>query len=67
VHLAAHLPAAAEAKSTAAAETAAEEVHIHIGRIEVTAVHEASRPRRERTPSVPAMSLDTYLAKRGRQ
>jgi hypothetical protein len=41
------------------------EVHIHIGRIEVTAVHEAAAPRRRRE-SAPAMTLDAYLAKRGR-
>ena len=40
------------------------EVHIHIGRIDVTAVHEGPKPRprtRERTQPV---SLDTYLAAR---
>jgi hypothetical protein len=42
------------------------EVHIHIGRIDVTAVHEAPSPRR-RTAAAPApMSLDGYLAQRGR-
>ena len=38
------------------------EIHIHIGRIDVTAVHEAPKPRpraRERTQPV---SLDAYLA-----
>jgi hypothetical protein len=41
-------------------------VHIHIGRIEVTAVHE-SAPLRGRAPLMhPPMSLETYLAKRGR-
>jgi hypothetical protein len=67
LHLASHFSAAPATGSTASAETAAEEVHIHIGRIEVTAVHEAGRPRRERTPSAPAMSLDAYLTRRGRQ
>jgi hypothetical protein len=42
------------------------EVHIHIGRIEVTAVHEAASPRRPPVPRPPPMSLDAYLAKRGR-
>ncbi|MDB6158416.1 MAG: hypothetical protein JWO04_2122 [Gammaproteobacteria bacterium] len=41
------------------------EVHIHIGRIEVTAVHEAAPPRRLAAPTTPPMSLDAYLAKRG--
>lgn len=42
------------------------EVHIHIGRIDVTAVHEAAPPRR-RAASAPApMSLAGYLAQRGR-
>jgi hypothetical protein len=42
------------------------EVHIHIGRIEVTAVHEAAPPRRLPAPRPSPMSLDAYLAKRGR-
>jgi hypothetical protein len=42
------------------------EVHIHIGRIEVTAMHEAAPPRRPPAPRPPPMSLDAYLAKRGR-
>ena len=43
------------------------EVHIHIGRIDVTAVHEAPRPKartRERERTQP-VSLDAYLATRG--
>ncbi|RST50123.1 hypothetical protein [Variovorax sp. MHTC-1] len=42
------------------------EVHIHIGRIDVTALHEAPRPKarpRERTQPV---SLDAYLAARSK-
>jgi hypothetical protein len=42
------------------------EVHVHIGRIEVTAVHQAASPRYRATPTNPPMSLDAYLAKRGR-
>jgi hypothetical protein len=42
------------------------EVHIHIGRIEVTAMHEAAPPRRPPVQKPPPMSLDAYLAKRGR-
>lgn len=42
------------------------EVHIHIGRIDVTAIHEAA-PQRRRAAAAPApMSLDGYLAQRGR-
>jgi hypothetical protein len=42
------------------------EVHIHIGRIDVTAVHEAAPPRRPLPKTTSPMSLDSYLAKRGR-
>jgi hypothetical protein len=43
------------------------EVHIHIGRIEVTAVHESATPRRPAgAPTAPPMSLQEYFAKRGR-
>ncbi|HSW19035.1 MAG TPA: hypothetical protein VLJ86_17585 [Ramlibacter sp.] len=50
-------------QATASRET---EVHIHIGRIDVTALHEAPRPKarpRERTQPV---SLDAYLAGRSK-
>ena len=50
----------------AAASGEPSEVHIHIGRIEVTAVHEAAPPRRPAAPRPPPTSLDAYLAKRGR-
>ncbi|HEU0217513.1 MAG TPA: hypothetical protein VFQ90_12695 [Stellaceae bacterium] len=52
-------PAASHGDDTA-------EVHIHIGRIEVTAVHEAPPPRRRQAPVQAPMSLDAYLAKRSR-
>ena len=42
------------------------EVHIHIGRIDVTAVHEAAPPRRRAVAAPAPMSLDGYLAQRGR-
>jgi hypothetical protein len=43
------------------------EVHIHIGRIEVTAVQENAAPRRRAaTPAPAAMSLQEYFVKRGR-
>jgi hypothetical protein len=56
------IPPIAPPHATASEEP--NEVHIHIGRIEVTAVHEAAAPRRRRE-SAPAMTLDAYLAKRG--
>jgi hypothetical protein len=49
-----------------AASESATEVHIHIGRIDVTAVHEPAPPRRTPPKSPAPMSLDSYLAKRGR-
>jgi len=42
------------------------DVHIHIGCIEVTAVHEPAASRSRPSPLQPPMSLDAYLAKRGR-
>jgi hypothetical protein len=45
-------------------DTEPTEVHVHIGRIEVTAVHDTP-PTRERKRTAPKpMSLDQYLAKR---
>jgi hypothetical protein len=44
----------------------AAEVHIHIGRIEVTAAQEAATPRRRPAPSRAPMSLDAYLDRRRR-
>jgi hypothetical protein len=44
----------------------ATEVHIHIGRIDVTAVHEPALPGRQQAATRSPMSLDAYLAKRGR-
>ena len=40
------------------------EVHVNIGRIEVTAVQEAPPPRRPAPRTAKAMSLDEYLARR---
>jgi hypothetical protein len=40
------------------------EVHVSIGRIEVTAVHEAPPQRRPAPKANQPMSLDDYLAKR---
>jgi hypothetical protein len=54
------------AMAQGAASESATEIHIHIGRIDVTAVHESAPPRRAPPKSPPPMSLDNYLAKRGR-
>ena len=46
-------------------EPSRDEVHITIGRLEVTAVHAPAPPRRPASAPVdPAMSLDQYLARR---
>lgn len=47
-------------------ETAPDEIHVHIGRIEVTAVSEAPKPKARAARGQPPMSLDDYLAKRQR-
>lgn len=57
--------AAAVQQGTQAAPPQDTEVHIHIGRIEVTAVHEAPRPRARPRERAQPMSLDAYLARRG--
>lgn len=44
--------------------TPAPEVHIHIGRIELTAVSPPTAPRRGSTPGKQPMSLDEYLQSR---
>ena len=44
----------------------ATEVHIHIGRIDVSSVREAAPPRRKAPAKPEPVSLDAYLAKRGR-
>jgi hypothetical protein len=43
------------------------EVHVSIGRIEVTAVHEAPPPKRQAPTSAKPMSLDEYLARRKKE
>jgi hypothetical protein len=43
------------------------EVHVRIGRIEVTAVHEAPPPKRQTQATAKPMTLDEYLARRQRQ
>lgn len=42
------------------------EVHVSIGRIEVTAVHESPPPKRQAPTPAKPLSLDEYLARRGR-
>ena len=42
------------------------EVHVSIGRIEVTAVHESLPPKRQAPTPAKPLSLDEYLARRGR-
>lgn len=42
----------------------ADEIHVHIGRIEVTALHEAPSTKQPVRKPQPSLSLDDYLAKR---
>ncbi|MGV8803575.1 MAG: hypothetical protein ACWA6Y_01265 [Polaromonas sp.] len=64
----AHWPAASPATSPARAAAEATEVHVHIGRIEVTAMHEAAPPRKRPAAAAPASTpLDAYLAARQRE
>ena len=56
------LPRAPEISRAEAAPTP--DVHIHIGRIELTALPEATPPRRSSKPAKAPLSLDEYL--RGR-
>lgn len=52
-------------QSQSGAESGGEtEVHIHIGRIEVTALQEAARPQPRPRERVQPMSLDAYLEQR---
>lgn len=56
---------ASAAHSTASAEPT--EVHVHIGRIEVTAVHEPAAPRKKSAPTPrQTQPLADYLARRRR-
>ena len=73
-HDAAHAPSPAQVPPAATAWTAARieataepEVHIHISRIDVTAVHEPPRPKAKPRERVQPVSLDAYLAARSRQ
>lgn len=61
------VPAAARGPNAAApAADKRAEVHIHIGRIEVTAVQEAASPRTRPSRKQAPMSLDAYLAARSK-
>ena len=61
-------PAVSPAASPARAAEEATEVHVHIGRIEVTAVHGAAPPRRRPAAAAPAPTpLDAYMAARQRE
>lgn len=58
-------PAGPAAPAIAAAPPRqADEVHIHIGRIEVTAIQESAPSKRETRKGPAPLSLDDYLAKR---
>jgi len=59
-------PQASSGLTGHAAETAPDEIHVHIGRIEVTAVQEAPKPKARAQHGQAPMSLDDYLAKRQR-
>ena len=60
------LPSQGASSANAANGDDSTEVHIHIGRIDVTAVQEAPSPRRRAAAAPPPMSLEGYLAQRGR-
>jgi hypothetical protein len=57
-------PAAAMAADGGRDHDQTAEVHIHIGRIDVTAVQEAAPARRRPAAAQPTTSLDAYLARR---
>ena len=54
-------------RQLAAAETTPSEVHVTIGRIEVTAAPMAPTPPRKAPERMPAVSLEQYLASRARR
>jgi hypothetical protein len=56
---------ALRARASAAVAEDVTEVHVTIGRIELTAVQEAPRPRREPSGSRKPQSLEEYLTRRG--
>ncbi|MDO9598369.1 MAG: hypothetical protein Q7J47_11680 [Azoarcus sp.] len=60
-------PAAASAQRTPAAADGPTEVHVHIGRVEVTAVQAPAAPKPSARSGPQPMSLDDYLARRQRR
>jgi hypothetical protein len=52
--------------SAVPAAVEATEVHVHIGRIEVTALHEPPAPRRSAPSRAAPVSLQAYLATKGK-
>jgi hypothetical protein len=60
-------PAAASAPHTPPAAESPTEVHVHIGRIEVTAVQPPPAPKPAARGGPQPMSLDEYLARRERR
>jgi hypothetical protein len=57
-------PDSSRGSASASGAGEATEVHVTIGRIEVTAVHEAPPPKRRTPPSPKPMTLEEYLARR---
>lgn len=51
----------------AASGPAPDEVHVHIGRIEITAIQEPPRSKPRRRPDARPSELDAYLAQRARE
>jgi hypothetical protein len=66
----ASVPPASSARTAGAHQhptSEATEVHVSIGRIELTAIHEASPPPRRAPPVKPSLPLHDYLAQRQRR
>jgi hypothetical protein len=63
----AEAPPRIRARDASAAAAEPDEVHVHIGRIELMAVHEAPPARPQRTTARAPMSLEEYLAHRERR
>jgi hypothetical protein len=57
-------PDSSRGPASASGAGEATEVHVTIGRIEVTAVHEAPPSKRRTPPSAKPMTLEEYLARR---
>ena len=55
------------ATETATADATPNEVHVHIGRIEITAVQDSATRKPRRAQTSGPTSLDTYLAHRARE